>query len=349
MKYSRLLALDGNNSLKRVAKPAHGELSSNRVFSDNEFYISKEETEEYVRRNDGTNPSILRPPVVPTTSAPPTLHTRTEPTRASDPVVGDCGNWKAAGQDEKKRMWGIFDETGIFACACRHGQVLWLVDMVKSGELCVVKFVFIAFQCRSKYPLALISRAIDVLGGHLVFGYDIGCEFRKTIRSSNIGDKFSDSGCITCVNAFHGYAHNARCQAHNHPFNILGLGIEDFETLERIFSASNLLAVVTRFATSFRRQLLIVEHFKHWNDEKYFQMGAMLLSNYKQALQIIKENTDSISRMQTMFNFTDADLEMWIEEEKQYLEELGNEPESDKKSVVYVELLEELKKAKYVP
>jgi hypothetical protein len=35
------------------------------------------------------------------------------------------------------RMWGIFDETGIFLALCRHGFVLVVVDMVQSGELSV--------------------------------------------------------------------------------------------------------------------------------------------------------------------------------------------------------------------
>jgi hypothetical protein len=33
------------------------------------------------------------------------------------------------------RMWGIFDETGIFLALCRHGFVLMVADMVRSGEL----------------------------------------------------------------------------------------------------------------------------------------------------------------------------------------------------------------------
>jgi hypothetical protein len=44
-------------------------------------------------------------------------------------------NWKAAADEAKKQTWGIFKETGIFACACRHGMILWIVDMVRSGEL----------------------------------------------------------------------------------------------------------------------------------------------------------------------------------------------------------------------
>ena len=51
-------------------------------------------------------------------------------------LVKDCvKNWKAAADDDKKRMWAAFDESGIFACACRHGLLLWIVDMVRSGEL----------------------------------------------------------------------------------------------------------------------------------------------------------------------------------------------------------------------
>ena len=44
-------------------------------------------------------------------------------------------NWKAAQADDKKRSWGIFEENGIFASACPHGLILWLIDMVRSGEL----------------------------------------------------------------------------------------------------------------------------------------------------------------------------------------------------------------------
>jgi hypothetical protein len=41
-------------------------------------------------------------------------------------------NWTAAGE---KGTWGIFKESGIFASACQHGFILWLIDMIQSGEL----------------------------------------------------------------------------------------------------------------------------------------------------------------------------------------------------------------------
>ena len=43
--------------------------------------------------------------------------------------------WRNASPDERKRMFAMYNETGIFIAACCHGFVLVLCDMVKSGEL----------------------------------------------------------------------------------------------------------------------------------------------------------------------------------------------------------------------
>jgi hypothetical protein len=54
---------------------------------------------------------------------------------SSDPVAHCIKRWRAAGPEERKKMFGMFDETGIFIVACRHAFVLWLSDMIRSGEL----------------------------------------------------------------------------------------------------------------------------------------------------------------------------------------------------------------------
>ena len=54
----------------------------------------------------------------------------------AEDVLRQCTkNWKSAARDKKKKMWGVFDETGIFAAACRHGFILWIIDIVKSSKL----------------------------------------------------------------------------------------------------------------------------------------------------------------------------------------------------------------------
>lgn len=62
-------------------------------------------------------------------------------TQEATPADGDDTNgactehWKAAQSDNLKRMWSIYQETGIFLSACRHGLIWWIVDMIESGEL----------------------------------------------------------------------------------------------------------------------------------------------------------------------------------------------------------------------
>lgn len=55
------------------------------------------------------------------------------------------GRWKNMSYDATSKMWGVFDETGIFVALCRHGFVLLLLDMVKSGELYVASIVLVCY------------------------------------------------------------------------------------------------------------------------------------------------------------------------------------------------------------
>lgn len=43
--------------------------------------------------------------------------------------------WRNMKSEITAKMWGIFEETGLFLALCRHGFVLLLADMVRSGEL----------------------------------------------------------------------------------------------------------------------------------------------------------------------------------------------------------------------
>ena len=43
--------------------------------------------------------------------------------------------WKAAAPNDRKKMFDLFAISGIFAACCRHGHLLKLCDMQKSGEL----------------------------------------------------------------------------------------------------------------------------------------------------------------------------------------------------------------------
>ena len=98
---------------------------------------------------------------------------------------------------------------------------------------------------RAKYPLAVVHRVITILGAYLALGYDIGCAFEKTIATSSLGPSFSASLSRCLVNAYHGYTHNYACQCKTHLIVVEGVGLEDFETMEHVFSSSNEVAGVT--------------------------------------------------------------------------------------------------------
>lgn len=201
---------------------------------------------------------------------------------------------------------------------------------------------------RAKYPLAHVAKDMEVGGNQTLWGSDIGCQLQVTIANSCLGPAFSSWGNKLIVNAFHGYTHNLACQKKNHPNVTEGTGLEDFETLERLFSSSNAVAAVTRYSTAYRRRVFIDLFLRQWDEDKYLNLADFLYHNYVKALQIIE--TDKMAFNQTMqtLGLTEADLERFETEEAAHFSEPNSEPVWDTHAVVYVELLQELQAAEYV-
>ncbi|KAA1467688.1 hypothetical protein DENSPDRAFT_877519 [Dentipellis sp. KUC8613] len=161
-----IAALDGNQSLKRARLRELLE-EDPRVF-DSKYWI----TEDLV--------DIFKHDVKPR-SAPNTSGSMRSPQWGKDAAQvsaadGDDNDttctdrWKAAMNDSLKRMWDIYRETGIFLSACRHHIILWICDMIESGEL-------------AKYPLVHVDLILRILGAAVGIGYDIGCSFKSTLST----------------------------------------------------------------------------------------------------------------------------------------------------------------------
>ncbi|KAF8066021.1 hypothetical protein FPV67DRAFT_1499112 [Lyophyllum atratum] len=333
LRFRRMWVHDGNNSLKRCAGIGDREVSDTRLFeSSSDYYLPRDYVDQYAhevkaRRINASHAHDDEDQVdegIDDGEADPTDGDH------DSPPSGCTENWKAAAADEKKKMWAVFEESGIFASACRHGFILWITDMVRSGEL-------------AKYPLAMVAKALEVLGDRQLSGYDIGCEFEKTVTNSSLGRQFKQQECRCCVNAFHGYSHNYLCQIHNHPNCIEGMGIEDLETMERVFSSSNSLASLTRYMSAYRRQIFIDLFFRQWDAIKYENLANMLHQNYIQSLKIIETNTVDVEQVLQLKNLTEDDIRAFIDDERIFFQSLGKEPEDDLHAIAYVELLDELR------
>jgi hypothetical protein len=124
-----------------------------------------------------------------------------------------------------------------------------------------------------KYGLAIVDHLFGTYGKDIGLGYDIMCAFIKTLHNSRLGKNVKQNRLIGVVPAFHGHAHNRKCQVHWHPMYIDGVGTEDFEECERTFFGSNNLANVTRLATPFHRRQEIQEYFTFHDEDKHTNIG----------------------------------------------------------------------------
>ncbi|KAJ7757897.1 hypothetical protein B0H16DRAFT_1314184, partial [Mycena metata] len=160
------------------------------------------------------------------------------------------------------KMWGIFDETGFFLALCRHGFVLLIADMIRSGEL-------------AKYGLAMCNAVMDAFGSDLGIGYDIGCGHETTIKNSPLGERAKKLNFKTLVGAFHGHAHNRLCQLKHLAIYVLGLGLEDMEGNERFFSQSNCLSRAVQYASVYHRRQSIAIYLAHMDTyETYANLSS---------------------------------------------------------------------------
>ncbi|KAG2065845.1 hypothetical protein BDR04DRAFT_1031786 [Suillus decipiens] len=144
------------------------------------------------------------------------------------------------------------------------------------------------------------------------------------------------------VGAFHGHAHNQRCQLDWHPMYIEGTGHTEGEGCEHIFSSSNELAQSTRHANPFHRHQSIEQHFKFWDDDKYVALSIFLQNHYREALANIRTLTAELSAIKDALNLTDTDFICFHAQECEYLDGLKQTPVKDYLSICYINVLDEL-------
>ncbi|KAH7903532.1 hypothetical protein BJ138DRAFT_1020474 [Hygrophoropsis aurantiaca] len=124
------------------------------------------------------------------------------------------------------------------------------------------------------------------------------------------------------VGAFHGHAHNRKCQLLWHPTYIKGTGHTEGEGCEHIFSSSNDLARSTRYLSPFHRHQAIEEFFAFWDADKYAVLSNFLWNHYREALKAVHALEIELTTVKTVLNLTDADFSKFYDDERVYLDGL---------------------------
>ncbi|KAJ6595036.1 hypothetical protein DFH09DRAFT_1259083 [Mycena vulgaris] len=336
LKYSALTTMDGNNSLKLVdATFRSGTPRTDDRKSTSFRWLTPQQVDcfkDEVGNSKGPVTLSATPPspeILPDDSAatPESNADQDEDIAwlninelegAEADELAKCVNtcverWRTAGPEARKKMFALFAIAGIFLSVCRHGHVLVMCDMIRSGEL-------------MKYPLSMCDHLMKTYGADLALGYDIWCAFVKTLTRSSLGARTAALRLRGVVPAFHGHAHNRECQIGWHPLYVEGMGLEDFEECERTFAKSNNLAATTRLCTPFHRQQAIDEHFFFHDLDKHASSGNFIFQNYRQALEKISMNTQQLESLERTLKTCTEDYEKFLEDEKQNgLENAKNE------------------------
>ncbi|KAJ7017058.1 hypothetical protein C8F04DRAFT_980139 [Mycena alexandri] len=316
--FSILVTMDGNDSLKRVFRRESPDY-------DNEGNplpgVSKERFDPRVADAGG---DYFLPREQVNLWDKEQMKARAEASEDKSPCEE---RWKNLSEDSAKKMWAIYDETGIFICLCRHGFVLMVADMVRSGEL-------------SKYPLAMSAELMESFGRNIGAGYDISCGFSTTLWKSLLGPRALLQNFSCLVGAFHGHAHNRLCQLKFLATYVLGLGLEDLEGCERLFSKSNANAGPVRYASVFHRLQALTTYFEHFDThETYANLSKFLVDNYWQALSILKTEPALHSAM-TAAGIDNVDVfPARLQDEFKFLKSLMSEAEEDTVQMEYYQRL----------
>ncbi|KAF8576774.1 hypothetical protein K439DRAFT_1622589 [Ramaria rubella] len=293
LEFSMLVAMDGNKSLKRVERArcernAHGvTVQCENIERENkrtimsDMYLGQEAVNVF----------------------------RHEVKHHKDPDTGmPRGQHNPHADESTKKQLAIFHETGVFLAACRHGNVLAMCDMVQSGEL-------------AKYGLAVTNELLDTFGPWLMFGYDIGCGFSKTVNNSPLlGPKLHQ-------------LHGRYCVDHSMVMHIVA-----YVSWTGICFTSGAVGLKI-----LRR--LIHRWFEAWNQE-YTEFSKFILDNYTQALANIASLLHSLADSMKVLNIpSEQTFGMWHQAECDYLAGLKHEPPIDVLHIEYLETLVKLKTA----
>ncbi|KAL0064036.1 hypothetical protein AAF712_009002 [Marasmius tenuissimus] len=299
-----LMVMDGNNSLKMVdadhkrgqARTDLRQLNDPRWLSSIAVNRFKDEVANSQRATKKKLPVLADITSTPGLSAgdsasseanASTQHHADGNSVPCDPIPGNSGPTLPNAQSETPQLSNPAEE------------IAWL-NVLEEDEL-------------MKYPLAITDAILECYGEDIGLGYNIMCAFFKTLqRSGQLGAKVAALQLQGVVLAFHGHAHNRKCQLYWHPTYIPGLGIFNFEE-----------SSTTRLATLFHRRQIILEHFNFHSQDKNANFG-----NWAHQMQKCRE-----------LHMDPSDCERLLEEEWAFfMRDFTESPETVQK-LDYAELL----------
>ncbi|KAF7371589.1 CxC1 domain-containing protein [Mycena venus] len=158
-----------------------------------------------------------------------------------------------------------YNASGIFSMTCRHGQVLFLVNIYTPGEQ----------QC---YIIAALEELLSMLPPHatVLQAYDIGCVVDHSLDLFPILEPSLRNRVAFIINHMHSYRHGWFCQIVYSPRFHDGATLADHEDVERNWSRSRKLIPITRGQWNSRRICILDQFFIFLNEEGQENLGSWI-------------------------------------------------------------------------
>lgn len=127
-----LYTVDGNDSLKRIQRREAAPVSSNNNSLHEPVLGDSSESKDTREAGNGIYLTVEQ-----VNQWSKEILAQLCPVYREDEADDNpCAErWRNMKTELTAKMWGVFNETGLFLALCRHGFVLMLADMVRSGEL----------------------------------------------------------------------------------------------------------------------------------------------------------------------------------------------------------------------
>ena len=142
LRFSLFVSMDGNNSLCRMGdgiKNVNVRLDTRNISSDR--WIKPADVDRYKDEVQSISPisdiiQILANSIDDNQKSKDNPNCNDDWEDEPSPTgLSKCvDRWRNAGPEQRKKMFAMFEETGIFLACCRHCFTLLVCDMIKTGE-----------------------------------------------------------------------------------------------------------------------------------------------------------------------------------------------------------------------
>lgn len=134
LRFAFQVAIDGNNSAKSVDPAVRlGQERPDPRDGRSAVWL----TEAYVDRFKDEVSKVRREPMQSHNNVDEDEWVDEPEEVEAEPMNVCVDRWRNAAPEARKKMFAIFRKSGIFIAVCRHGFLLSICDMVRSGELYV--------------------------------------------------------------------------------------------------------------------------------------------------------------------------------------------------------------------